>query len=193
MRPALLTLFLLTACAAEPHATTAMSRSTLFDFSDPAAARVWRNVDDVVMGGVSSSRFEQRDGHACFTGTVSLENNGGFASVRCTPEGLDLRGTDAMELDLQGDGHTYKLSVRLDGDFDGVSYQTNFTPRAGERSTVRIAFSELVPMWRGRRVPDASPFDPARAAQLGLVIGDKQSGPFELRLFSMRASRVESR
>jgi hypothetical protein len=48
-------------------------------------------------------------------------------------------------------------------------------------------------MWRGRRVPDASPFDPARAAQLGLVIGDKQSGPFELRLFSMRASRVESR
>jgi hypothetical protein len=58
---------------------------------------------------------------------------------------------------------------------------------------VRIAFSELVPMWRGRRVPDASPFDPARAAQLGLVIGDKQSGPFELRLFSMHASRSGNR
>jgi hypothetical protein len=41
-------------------------------------------------------------------------------------------------------------------------------------------------MWRGRRVPDAPPFDPARAAQVGLVIGDKQAGAFELGLVAIR-------
>jgi monofunctional biosynthetic peptidoglycan transglycosylase len=60
------------------------------------------------------------------------------------------------------------------------------TPPAGSVSRTRIAFVDLVPMWRGRRVPDAPPFDPARAAQMGLVIGDKQAGAFELGLVAIR-------
>jgi len=124
---------------------------------------------------------------ARFVGTVSLENNGGFASIRSTPAPLGLAGAEGLELELIGDGHTYKLSIRLDSDFDGVSYQANLTPPAGITSRTRIAFRELVPMWRGRRVPDAAPFDPAHATQVGLVIGDKQAGAFELGLVAIRA------
>lgn len=187
MRHILLPLLLLSACATQDAPPTPMSRATLFDFSDPACLRNWRNVDDDVMGGVSSSRIEPSARGARFHGTVSLENNGGFASVRSTPAPLGLAGTEGLELELVGDGHSYKLSIRLDEAFDGVSYQTNFTPPAGEPSRVRIAFRELVPMWRGRRVPDAPPFDPERATQVGLVIGDKQAGPFELELLAIRA------
>lgn len=166
---------------------TAMTENLLFDFSNPSVTRAWRNVDDDVMGGVSASRIEPGPHGARFFGTVSLENNGGFASVRSTPAPLGLAGTEALELELLGDGHTYKLSIRLDGAFDGISYQTNFTPPAGRVSRTRIAFRELVPMWRGRRVSDALPFDPARATQVGLVIGDKQAGAFELGLVAIRA------
>ena len=60
----------------------------LFDFSDPRAAEAWRAIDDRVMGGVSRSRLRHdRAGHAVFEGDVSLERNGGFASVRSS---LDL-------------------------------------------------------------------------------------------------------
>ena len=41
----------------------------------------WRNIDDVVMGGLSSSEMVIEDGVAVFRGDVSLDNNGGFASV----------------------------------------------------------------------------------------------------------------
>jgi len=167
---------------------TEMPQATLFDFTDPTVARAWRNVDDDVMGGVSSSRIEALPHGARFFGTVSLENNGGFASVRSTPAPLGLTGADGLELELVGDGHSYKLSIRLDGDFDGVSYQTNFTPPAGKLSRTRIAFRDLVPMWRGRRVSDAPAFDPARATQVGLVIGDKQAGAFELLIVAIRAT-----
>lgn len=187
MRNALLPLLLLSACATQEAPSEPMSRSMLFDFSDPASLRAWRNVDDDVMGGVSSSRLDRSTRGARFHGTVSLENNGGFASVRSTPASLGLAGTEGLELELVGDGHVYKLSMRLDEAFDGVSYQTNFHPPKGEVSRMRIAFREFVPMWRGRRVPDAPAFDPARATQVGLVIGDKQAGSFELELLAIRA------
>lgn len=174
------------ACRA-PAPQAAMPERTLFDFADPAAVRSWRNLDDVVMGGVSASRFEHvPDGRARFAGVVSLENGGGFASVRCSGVPLNLAGCEALELELAGDGKTYKLSLRLDAGFDGVSYQASFSAPAGRRVRVRIAFAELTPTFRGRTVP-AEPFDPARATQLGLLVGDKQAGPFQLDLFAIRA------
>jgi len=193
MRIAVLLALLVGACATQEAPHTTMSTPVLFDFSDPSVTRMWRNVDDGVMGGVSSSRIEPASHSvpdapgARFVGTVSLENNGGFASVRSTPARIDLTGCNGLELELVGDGHMYKLSIRLDSDFDGVSYQANLTPPAGTVSRTRIAFADLVPMWRGRRVPDAPPFDPTRVTQIGLVIGDKQAGAFELGLVAIRA------
>jgi len=190
MRPALLLTLLTSACATQEVLPMAQPRTMLFDFSDPFVTRAWRTVDDDVMGGVSSSRIETGPHGARFYGNVSLENNGGFASVRSTPTPLGLGGSEGLELELVGDGHTYKLSIRLDGDFDGVSYQANFTPPADVTSRTPIAYAELVPMWRGRRVADAPAFDPSRAAQVGIVIGDKQAGTFELGLIAIRALQL---
>ena len=58
----------------------------LFDFGDPAAVTEWNAIDDRVMGGVSGSRLRHDPtGHAVFEGSVSLERNGGFASIRSRP------------------------------------------------------------------------------------------------------------
>ncbi len=50
-----------------------------------AEQRRWYAVDDGVMGGVSQSGFRVDAGAGCFGGEVSLENGGGFASVRREP------------------------------------------------------------------------------------------------------------
>jgi NADH dehydrogenase [ubiquinone] 1 alpha subcomplex assembly factor 1 len=42
----------------------------------------WRIVNDGVMGGLSSSKAIVEDDKIIFSGNVSLENNGGFASLR---------------------------------------------------------------------------------------------------------------
>ena len=61
----------------------------LFTFDKPDAAKQWQTVNDGVMGGVSDGRFKINDDKNMeFFGTLSLENNGGFASVRtCTRTG----------------------------------------------------------------------------------------------------------
>ena len=154
---------------------------TLLDFDDEADTALWRPVDDVVMGGVSRSIFEPAEpGTARFRGDVSLENFGGFASVRTPPRDWDTAGAQAFVLRVRGDGKTYKFTVRTSDAFDGLQYQARFVAPAGAWTDVRLPVDTFVPTFRGRRVPFVPSLDPAKVRALGLMISDKQAGPFEL-------------
>ena len=158
----------------------------LFDFSDPHAVTAWHPINDGVMGGVSSSQLRHEPtGHAVFTGQVSLDNNGGFASVRCRPGELGRAGVAAYLLRVCGDGKRYKLNLRTDDGFDGINYQLQFDPPAGRWTTCRLARADFLATWRGQRVPDAAPLDTAKVRQIGLLIADRQQGPFELAIQSI--------
>jgi hypothetical protein len=111
---------------------------------------------------------------------VSLENSGGFASVRTTPRDWNTSGAAAFLLRVRGDGKTYKFTIRTGDGFDGIQYQQRFTTIAGEWADVRLPVDEFVATFRGRKVPFAARLDPAKVRALGLMISDKQAGPFEL-------------
>lgn len=140
----------------------------------------WRTIDDAVMGGVSQSGMAITDGVATFSGVVSLANNGGFASVRSLPAGHDLSRFDGVLLRARGDGHRYGFRLRTTDAFDGVSYQAEIEPEAGEWREVVIPFKDFEPVFRGRRVPSAPALDPSRVRTFGLIIAGKQAGPFRL-------------
>jgi NADH dehydrogenase [ubiquinone] 1 alpha subcomplex assembly factor 1 len=157
-------------------------RTVLLDF-DPDETSRWTSVDDVVMGGVSHSALTQvAPGIARFSGVVSLANSGGFASVRTRPRVWDAAGATAFVLRVRGDGHSYKFTARTDDGFDGIQYQSRFTPPADEWFEVRLAVESFAATFRGRRVPGAPPFDPGRLRALGLMVSDGQAGEFELLL-----------
>ena len=160
----------------------------LFDFTDPQSVTLWNPINDGVMGGRSQSqlRFDPA-GHALFTGHVSFENNGGFASVRCQPIDLGRKGVTAYLLEVCGDGKRYKLNLRIDNRFDGVNYQVQFHPPAGIWTICRLASTDFLPTWRGRPVADAPPLDTSRVRQIGLMIADRQEGPFALAVRSIAA------
>jgi NADH dehydrogenase [ubiquinone] 1 alpha subcomplex assembly factor 1 len=155
----------------------------LYDFSDPKAAAGWTAIHDVVMGGRSAGDIESTaDGSMLFEGVVSLENNGGFASIRSRPRQWDLGAYDGMVIRVLGDGKRYKLNLKTDSSFDGVMYRVSFETNEGEWQTLRFPFSDFWASFRGRVVPDAPPLDPAHIASIGLLISDKQEGPFRLEI-----------
>lgn len=158
----------------------------LFDFHDADASTLWSSIDDAVMGGISCSRLAcSVDGHALFEGDVSLANGGGFASVRCRPLPLGQAGATACVIEVMGDGRRYKLNLRTDDTFDGVNYQLRFDPPAGEWARITLPLADFAPSWRGRPVPGAPALDPARLRQVGLMIADRQAGPFRLAIRSI--------
>lgn len=154
---------------------------TLFDFADPAEALAWTSIDDRVMGGVSRSRLlHDPAGHAVFEGNVSLERNGGFASVRSAPADRGKAGAQSCILDVCGNPKSFKLNLLTDDAFDGLNYQATFTPDPHRWPNLRIPLTEFRPSFRGREVPGALPLDPARIRQVGLMIAERQAGPFAL-------------
>jgi monofunctional biosynthetic peptidoglycan transglycosylase len=154
----------------------------LFDFRTAGSELGWFTVDDVVMGGASHSTFRRVAPDRCaFAGELSLDHGGGFASLRSPDALAGLAGFEGIELELCGDGRTYKLNLRLDGDFDGIVYQRAFPAPAGARSRVRIPFGEFEATYRGRPVR-AAPFAPDRVRSVGFVLADGRAGPFRLEL-----------
>ena len=108
----------------------------LVDFATTTPFDAWQPIDDVVMGGVSRSQFKQAShGIASFSGLVSLDHGGGFASVRTKPQAWATGGAEAFMLRCRGDGRQYKFTVRADDGFDGVQYQARFAPPRSEWAT----------------------------------------------------------
>ena len=174
---------LLCACLAITLKADSASNKMIFDFQASTNSTNWQVVNDDVMGGVSTSQFQLlTNGGAIFSGVVSLENNGGFASVRSNPVRENLSDTSAFALRVRGDGRRYKFTVRTEAGFNAPNYQAEFTTKRGEWEEHRLAFKDFIPTLRGRVLTDLPPLIPSKITSVGLIISDKQAGPFRLEM-----------
>jgi len=97
---------------------------TLFNFTGADAAKEWQTVNDGVMGGVSQGKFKITDQKTLeFFGTLSLENNGGFASVRTRAKKLGLEKGDTLVARVRGDGREYLLNIYVNRPLIAFSYR----------------------------------------------------------------------
>lgn len=155
----------------------------VFDAAAPEAAVAFHAVDDRVMGGGSRSEVVRApSGTLVFRGRVSLENGGGFASVRSERLVAPWAAASSLRLSVRGDGKRYKISLRTGVDFDGVLYQQAFVAPAGEWTEVILPFSRFEATFRGARTPGAPPLAPGAVRSIGFVIGDRQAGDFRLEI-----------
>lgn len=158
------------------------------DFSN-FARQQWIIVNDGVMGGKSSSRFQINSfGNGVFMGNISLENNGGFASVK-NHEPLNLTGYDKILLTVIGDGkrYSFRLQTGTDGNADEWSYEHTFVTKNKEWSKVELNLDRFVPTYRGRTIEDAPPLNLKYIMRYGFLISDKQPGPFRLEIEKIEA------
>ncbi len=166
-----------------PEDPASPTETTLIDFSE-TVANSWQIVNDNVMGGISRSSFRMHeDGYAVFSGTVSLENNGGFASVRAqTRSAADLSDFNGLSVRVLGDGKTYCLRLRTveNGRLTWYSYETRFKTKIGEWETYFLPFSDFKAEFRGTPVRGNPKLNADAVAEIGFMIQDKQEGSFRL-------------
>lgn len=160
----------------------------VFGFDNPGAAGQWRTIDDPVMGGLSRSTFQvTSQGTALFSGIVSLENFGGFASVSSIPAEHNLNSFDGIAVRVKGDGKRYKLTIKTDAAFTGFTYQSPFNTTSGAWTVIYAPFKNFVASFRGSIMKDAAPIDAEKITSFGFLIADKQEGPFQLEIDWIKA------
>lgn len=184
------------------------SEILLFDFTNPNPAQeikaVWGAVDDVVMGGVSASNLRLSNRKGIFSGIVSTDNNGGFASVRSRnfAQPWDLSAYQGIKLRVKGDGQRYKFITRCEGRWDGISYCYSFDTLAQVWMTIDIPFTDLIPVFRAKTVKDAGKFDSTKVYSWQLMLSKFeydgaynprfQPGAFALEIKSIKAYGAEN-
>ena len=139
----------------------------------------WYVVNDSVMGGVSNSQVTQTQESLLFTGNVSLDNNGGFASIR-TELNTQSQNTKAIALRVKGDGQTYQLRLRTTNYLDGAAYTHSFKTVKNEWVDINFAPSDFILTYRGRVLEQQVIIDLDDIKQLGFMIAGKQEGKFKL-------------
>jgi len=169
----------------------------VFDFSSSDSAggstmAGWSVVNDTVMGGVSSGQLAMEDGLMIFSGELSLDNNGGFASVRSPV--IESQSTQSSSMSwadrigprivVQGDGRTWTVEIRTDDESGGWIASLPTSPDS--ITDVTIPWSSFKPVTRFLDPRDAiEPLEPRRLVSIAFYLVDGIEGPFRLGIQSI--------
>ena len=160
----------------------------LMDFNDASVAGKWLSVNDNVMGGVSKGGFRISDDNTLvFSGSLSMENRGGFTSIRTRPTDLKLDGYDTIAIRVKGDGRTYYLNLMTSSRSAASSYRAPMKTKKGTWQDVRINLKDFVYTSFGRIIAGAAPLKANEIRSLGITLADKKAGPFRLEISWIRA------
>jgi len=163
--------------------TVIMESNTIFNFNSSSDLSSWYVVDDVVMGGKSSGEFNlNKDGNGVFKGTVSLENNGGFSSLRYRFNELSTKQYSKIKIKLKGDGKKYQFRIKHKSS-DYYSYNSEFVS-TGEWQTIELGLSNMSPIYRGRKLRMDN-FDANSIEEIAFLIGNKKEERFKLEIDSI--------
>lgn len=161
----------------------------LTDFSGPAAAKSWVSVNDDVMGGVSDGSFRiSEEKTLVFSGKLSLENRGGFASIRSRQAELNLSGYETIAVRVKGDGRTYYLNLSTSSRRSAASYRAAMKTTADAWQEVRVPLRDFKYTAFGRRIGDRSP-EASSIRSVGFTLADKKAGPFRLEVAWIKAEK----
>ena len=150
----------------------------IFVFNKTSVISDWRLVNDVVMGGRSTSEFYlNEEGNGVFTGNVSLENNGGFSFLRYRFDEKNIEGYKKVILRLKGDGKEYQFRVKSNKNSQ-ESYKKTFKT-TGEWQTIEILLLELQPVFRGQKL-NIPNFSSNKLEEIGFLIGNKKNESFSV-------------
>ncbi|MBT8326638.1 MAG: CIA30 family protein [Bacteroidia bacterium] len=155
-----------------------MNTQLIFDFTSSSDIQRWKIVNDGVMGGKSAGRISlNSDGHAAFSGQISLENYGGFSSVQYSFDKLQANYKSEIKIRVKGDGKNYQLRVK-DISNNYYSYITTFST-SGKWEDINITLGEMYPSFRGRKL-DLPNFNKKQIEEVVFLIANKKAEKFEL-------------
>jgi len=151
---------------------------TIYDFSKQSDVKEWNLVNDDVMGGISkSSLVVTEEGHGHFSGQVSLENNGGFASIQLNKKIKLAEKNKFIVLRVKGDGRQYEFRLKA-----AISKYESYVHRfntSGEWEEIKLKIDDFYPQFRGRtlNIPN---FNFQNIEQMSFLIANKKSETFNL-------------
>lgn len=161
-------------------ATLAAGAPWVLDMTNTTERENWRAVNDGVMGGLSRGVIRTTDEGVRFEGRISLENNGGFASLRRTMTKSDMSKYKGVRITYKCPGVKTAFSMEPNPVWYQPNYRTALAP-TDEWTTVEVAFKEFKGRQVGRPVNGKLNGDKlSHIYQFGFITDEKREVDFAL-------------
>ena len=175
---------LVMSCAQSP--STAMSTENKHIDFGSSMVEPWRAINDGVMGGLSEGEIAWKDTVMLWSGQTSLENNGGFASIRGPWEHHDLRAMNRAIIRCRGNGGPFKMTLETSQRWWMPYAYTSFNPNDDWQDVV-IDVEDF--SWSQAQMGDLRNVAPSQelgdVLRIGLMKYDGTAQPFELEVASI--------
>jgi NADH dehydrogenase [ubiquinone] 1 alpha subcomplex assembly factor 1 len=162
---------------------TAMPALT-FDFGTSCdTCDNWFVVLDGVMGGLSEGDATMTDTSILFKGKVSLENNGGFASLRTSYGDYDLSSYEKVSVRYRSTGQDFGFTLTKYRQFWRANYKANLPITSGEWQTVTFKLTDFETYRLGRKLSGhLDTADLSKIIRLGFISNTKAPTAFEIEI-----------
>ena len=139
----------------------------------------WNIVNDSVMGGRSQATLKLiNNTYANFKGYLSLQNNGGFSSIRAYYP-PDLTNVKSIVLKVRGDGRKYNFRIRGNTG-NWASYTHSFDTVEGEWNEIELKIDDFYPVYRGYTLKNMPQLSEVIIKEIGIMLSDKIEGSFSI-------------
>ena len=153
------------------------------DFGKKKSGRNWRVVNDGVMGGLSEGDAVLTDNSILFKGKVSLDNNGGFSSLRSNFSRKALANYDQVKIRYRSDGITLAMTLSVSRRWYIPNYKTSLVSTGGAWETKVINLKDFRKHYIGKPMNEMMSDEALnQVIRLGFITDEKKYGDFEFEI-----------
>lgn len=143
----------------------------------------WVVVNDGVMGGLSQGEASNTADGLLFKGAVSLENNGGFASLRSPYGTYDLSSYTTITLRYRSATHAFAITLNKHRRFWMPVFKKALPLTDGEWKTISFVLDDFESYRLGKFVGNNPTVeDLKKTIRLGFISNEKRASPFEFEI-----------
>lgn len=164
------------------------SNGTLeIDFGKNKDGQDWRIINDGVMGGLSKGVGNLDEDAMIFSGEVSLENNGGFSSLRSPYQDFDLSKYEKVVIRLKAKGQILAFTMSVDRRWYQPYFKQQVHVDSEDWQVIELPFSDFKTYRIGEQINyDFSETDAEKVIRVGFITDSKKAGLFEAEIDYVR-------
>lgn len=153
------------------------------DFGAKLAEQNWFVVNDGVMGGFSNSESELLENSLIFKGSISLQNNGGFSSLRGPANNEDLSKFKNIEIKYRSKGQDFGLRLLEYDEYYMPYFKHLFEDTSWEWQTVQVSLRDFS-QYRLSDITGKTMTNDnlSKIGRIGIIVSNKIEGPFEIEI-----------
>lgn len=162
--------------------------SLVFDFGTKGKQiSSWSVLSDQIMGGVSQTDLKYNDEAAQIKGVISLDNFGGYSSIRSAFSQFDLSTYKTVTVRYRGKGQQFSLMLQTSRDWTRPNFKLPLGKASADWQTVTLSLMDFKEYQVGSPTGRGITLEALAGVQrIGFETSEKKEGPFEVEVDYIR-------